>query len=84
MKQSITPKSFLIIAAIVSGCCFLFVNIHAVWSNPAGIATSTELIDKDKQPAVEQDDEDTANLPVPDVTVVERIFNLAQRLVGRG
>ncbi|HNM26890.1 MAG TPA: hypothetical protein PKL15_15720, partial [Saprospiraceae bacterium] len=61
MKQNITPKSFLIIAAIVSGCCFLFVNLHAVWTNPAGIAAPTELIDKDKQPAVQKDDDEAAN-----------------------
>lgn len=82
MKQSLTPKTFLFAAAIFSCCSFLFVNIHAVWTTPA-VATPSELVAPKGEPAVEEEQDHARNLAMPDVTVIGRLIELAQRLAGK-
>ncbi len=81
MKQHLTPKTFFLIAALVSCFSFLFVNIHAVWTTPA-VATPTELTAPKNEPAVEEEDQDN-NLAIPDVSVIGRLIELAQKMAGR-
>lgn len=82
MKQSLTPKTFLLSLAIFSACSFLFVNIHAVWSTPA-VAAPTELVAPQTEPAVEEEQEQSNDLAIPDVSVFGRLIELAQKMTGR-
>lgn len=84
MKQFNTPKSLLLIAAIFSCCSFLFVNLHAGFTMPA--AASTEMTPPQAPPAAVEDDQDRTDrdLPIPDVTVLGRLLELAQNLAGKG
>lgn len=82
MKQNFTPKTFFLMAALVSCFSFLFVNIHAVWTTPA-VATPTELTAPKNEPAVEEDQDQDNNLTIPDVSLIGRLVELAQKMAGR-
>ncbi|MBL7803212.1 MAG: hypothetical protein JNL02_05715 [Saprospiraceae bacterium] len=83
MKQNITPKSFLLIAAIVSCCSFLFVNIHAVLTTPVTTSAQIELPDQQNNTAVENDEEDARDIPLPDISLLERVVEVARKFAGK-
>ena len=83
MKQSITPKMLLLAAAIFSCSSFLFVNLHAGLTIPA-TAVSTEINAGLTPASVTEDENENGNMPMPDVTMLGRMIELAHRLAGKG
>lgn len=78
MKRKITLKSLLISSSIVSLFAFGFVNFQ---SNSALVKPLSALGMNPSQ--VESDNGESHEIPVPDVTVLGRILEIAQGLLGR-
>lgn len=79
MKREITFKSALITASFLSLLAFAFVNLktNANWSRPF---SKIELT----QNKVESEDAaETREIPVPNVSVLGRLWDIAQRLMDR-
>ena len=77
MKQIPLPKFFLLAVAAFSLAAFLFVNLHAGLCNSNTPSNQTLT-----QPKVENAEEpESYDLPLPDVTVLGRLVDLAQRFI---
>ncbi len=80
MKQEKLPKSLFLTIAIFSLFAFVAVNLHASLATPVQGHVKQEL----PQPRVEETAEQTnRGLAIPDVTVLGRLFDLAQRLLPK-
>ena len=78
MKRKLTLKSLLISSSIVSLFAFGFVNFQSNQMTGKPLAA----LDMNSN-QMESDDTDSNNIPVPDVTVLGRVLEIAQRLLGR-
>ncbi|MBK7936948.1 MAG: hypothetical protein IPJ82_07540 [Lewinellaceae bacterium] len=77
MKRKQLPKSLFLLIAVFSISSFLFVNVHANVAN-AGLCCATKL----EQPKMEESENGKAReLPVPDMTVLGRLLELAQKFI---
>ena len=77
MKRKQLPKSLFFLIAVFSLSSFLFVNVHANISN-AGLCCETKL----EQPKIEESENGkSTEIPVPDVTVLGRLLELAQKFI---
>jgi hypothetical protein len=77
MEKKQLPKSFYFIAAAFSLTAFLFVNLHAGLSIGNKLPGS-ELAQSKVEEGAPQKDYD---VPVPDVTVLGKVFELAEKLL---
>lgn len=78
MKRNLLPKSHLLTAAIFSLSAFVFVNLHASLSAPQQVCTQAQI----EQPQVKEcDDTATRETPLPDVTAISRLIELAQKFL---
>ena len=78
MKRKSQPKSIFLIAAIFSLTSFIFVNVHANLTSPQGICSQTKI----GQPQVKEcDDSEEQDVQIPDVTVLGRVLELAQKFL---
>jgi hypothetical protein len=76
MKRTVTFKTLLVCASVLSLSAFAFVNLNqkVVFSHSLPILTSA-------QPKAESDDMDAdRELQVPDVSVIGRVYGIAQKL----
>jgi len=78
MEQKHLPKSLFLTIAIFSLFAFIAVNLHASMTAPAQSNLKKELLQTKVEDEAEQEDR---NLAIPDVTVLGRLFELAQRLL---
>lgn len=79
MKRKLTFKSLFLSAAVCSFLAFAFVNIKAQ-SAPAQSFTKIELA----QSQVEAEDAaESREIKVPNVSVLGRLWDIAQRLMDR-
>ncbi len=79
MKQEHTFKSLLVTASILSLFAFAFVNFRTNSTSVQPFST-IELA----QNQVESEDEsESTKIPVPDVSVLGRVWELAQRLLDK-
>ena len=81
MIQQRLPKSLFLPIAIFSFFAFAAVNLHASLSAPAQSASQKELLQQKVEDAADQPTD--RNLNIPDVTVLGRLFELAQRFLPR-
>lgn len=79
MKRNHTSKSLLLAACIVSLCAFAFVNAQT--SNP--IANSFNQLELVKSKVECEDTTESSDLSVPDVTVLGRVWEIAQHFLQR-
>jgi hypothetical protein len=76
MKQKPTFKSLLVVACILSFSAFVFVNVHS------NFAVQKPAISAGFVPSqVEEEDHETQSIAVPDVTVLGRLWSIAQKLL---
>lgn len=76
MKQKPTFKSILLVASFFSIFAFVFVN----WNSGISLE-NTQQKAKIVQTQLEDNDDDQSNLPVPDVTVLGRLWEAAQKII---
>ncbi len=77
MKRKQLPQSLFPVIILFSLSSFLFVNLHA---NRAIMPTCVKSTLE--QPKIEESDcSDTREIPVPDITVVGRLLEIAGRLI---
>lgn len=76
MKQKPTFKSILLVASLFSLSAFIFVN----WNSNSSLS-QIENKAKIVQTQLEDNDEDQSNVPVPDVTVLGRLWDMAQKII---
>jgi len=79
MKRNITSKSLLLAACIVSLCAFAFVNSQS--SHP--LANSFDNLELVKSKVECEEEGESRDLPVPDVTVLGRVWDIAEQLLQR-
>lgn len=79
MKISLRPKYFLAAVIALSLFSFVYVNLHALRSNPS----ANKVQAKTDHPVMVEDEneQDHQKIPVPDITVLSRIIDIAQRFV---
>ena len=78
MKRKSLPKSLFLIAAVFSLTAFIFVNVHANLTVVQQGCTQTKM----EQPQVKEcDDTEDQDVKIPDVTVLSRLFELAQKFL---
>jgi len=77
MEKKQLPKSFYFIAAAFSLSAFLLVNVHAGLTIGNNL-TGSELAQSKVEDGGTQKDYD---VPVPDVTVLGKLFELAEKLL---
>ncbi|MEI6411777.1 MAG: hypothetical protein WCR52_20465 [Bacteroidota bacterium] len=77
MEKKQLPKSYYFIAAAFSLSAFLFVNIHAEL-NIGNSIPGSELAQPKVEDSSPQKDYD---VPAPDVTVLGKVFELAEKLL---
>ena len=78
MKQKPTFKTLLVVASFVSLSAFVFVNVHSNFTIQKPVISS-EFV----QPQLEENEDDQAGIAVPDVTVLGRLWEIAQKLLDR-
>jgi hypothetical protein len=77
MKQKQLPKSFFLVVLSISLTSFLIVNVHASLTLKQSLPVP---ILQDSQ--VNQDEKgDTYDIPTPDISILGRVVELAQRLL---
>ncbi len=77
MKRKQLPKSLFLLIAVFSFSSFVFVNLHAN-RNDENACSQTKL----EQPKMEEcDNGKSREIPVPDVTMLGRLLDLAQKLI---
>lgn len=78
MKQHSLPKSLFLIAAIFSLTAFVFVNVHANLTSEKKECAAAIV----EQPQVKECDEtEDRDVPIPDITVLGRMLELAQKFL---
>lgn len=78
MKRKSLPKSLFLIATVFSLTAFLFVNVHANLTIPHQVCTQSNM----EQPQVKDcDDTESQDVKIPDVTVLGRVVELAQKFL---
>lgn len=78
MKRNSLPKSFFLIAVVFSLTAFIFVNVHANLTIPQQVCTQTKM---EQAQVKDCEDTDTQEMKIPDVTVLGRILELAQKFL---
>ncbi len=78
MKQKPTFKSLLVVASLISLSAFVFVNVHSSFAVTKPIFNATFV-----QSQVEEPEDNEAAIAVPDVTVLGRLFEIAQKVIER-
>lgn len=74
MKRKLLPKSFFFAATLFSLFAFTFVNVNV--ASEISKPTKTTLI----QTTIEEEsDQSNTNIPVPDITIVGRLIEVAHR-----
>jgi len=81
MVQQRLPKSLFLTVALVSVVAFLAVNLHANLSASPRTASQTEVLSQKMEDVAEP--RSGRDLSIPDVTVLGRLFELAQRFLPR-
>lgn len=81
MTQQHLPKSLFLPIAIFSFFAFAAVNLHAKLSTPLQSVAQKELLQQKVEDATEQQAD--RDLNIPDITVLGRLFELAQRFLPR-
>ncbi len=79
MKREITFKSHLITLSILSLFAFVFVNLNT----KATMAQPFSKIEMAQNQVETEDASDSDKIPVPDVSVLGRVWEIAQRLLAR-
>ncbi|MFN0215343.1 MAG: hypothetical protein ACKVT2_13890 [Saprospiraceae bacterium] len=79
MKQSPTFKSLLIVASLLSLFAFTYVNLRA--NNISGKPYST--IEMAQTQVEDEDASESGKISVPNMSVLGRVWELAQRLLDR-
>lgn len=78
MKRQSLLKSFFLFASVFSLTAFIFVNVHANLTIPQEGCTKTTM----EQPQVKEcDDTEDQDVKIPDVTVLGRLLELAQKFL---
>jgi len=78
MKRKSLPKSLFLFVAVFSLSAFVFVNVHANLTIPNQVCAQTNL----EQPQVKDcDDTEDQDVKIPDVSVLGRVFELAQKFL---
>lgn len=77
MKQKPTFKSLLVVASIFSLFAFIFVN------GQAGFGEKRQILDTAFVQTQIEEAESEGKLAVPDVTVLGRLLEIAQKLIDR-
>ena len=80
MKQKPTFKSVLLVASFFSLLAFLFVNFHynsgASHSFSPASLVQTQMVE-------DNDDTNGRKVSAPDVTILERLLEISQKLISR-
>lgn len=80
MVQKRLPKSLLLSVVVLSFLAFVAVNLHANLSGSSRSVTQTEMLKQKVEDVAER--ENDRDLSLPDVTVLGRLFELAQRFLS--
>lgn len=75
MKSKIHTKYFLAAIIALSLFSFVYVNLHAAYSNQA--ARNEQL--KAPQPVMLEDEDQNRDIPIPDITILSRVFQTVQK-----
>ena len=77
MKSKISTKYFFVAIIALSLFSFLYVNLHAAYYSRQGADNSPLKV---VQPVMMEDENDQKrDIPVPDITILSRIYDIAQR-----
>lgn len=77
MEKKQLPKSFYLIIAAFSFTAFLFVNLHAGFN----LGNNTPGLERTQAKVEEDATQKQYDVPVPDVTVLGKVFDLAEKLL---
>lgn len=76
MKSKLHTKYFLAAVIALSLFSFAYVNLHAAYSNQA---VRTEQL-KTQQPVMLEDENQNRDIPIPDISILSRIFDMVQKI----
>lgn len=79
MKRSLTFKSLLITASLISLFAFAFVNLRP----NSMVAQSFSKIETVQNRVESKEASDSREIPVPNVSVLGRVWEIAQRFLDR-
>ena len=79
MKRKDTFKSLLLAACLLSLCAFAFVNTQT----HSSIARSFDRLEVVNSEVQCEEERESGNLSVPDVSVLGRVWEIAQRFLQR-
>ena len=79
MKQSLTFKSLLITVSLISLFAFAFVNLRT----SSTLAQPFPKMEMAQNQVVGEDAEESRKIAVPDVSVLGRIWEIAQRFLDK-
>ena len=79
MKRSLTFKSLLITASLLSLFAFAFVNLRP----NSMVAQSFSKIETVQNQVESKEASDSREIPVPNVSVLGRVWEIAQRFLDR-
>ncbi|MCB0529939.1 MAG: hypothetical protein H6565_06455 [Lewinellaceae bacterium] len=77
MNRKQLPKSFFLLIAVFSLFSFLFVNLHSGFAK-SQVCPNVKI---EQAKMEDSDDSKATNIPIPDITVIERLWRLAQKVV---
>jgi hypothetical protein len=81
MKKEFLPKQLLFVAAIVSLLAFAFVNLHANGTKSAVAQRAGLAQTKVEEP--KERDQEIAEIKMPNLTLLGRVWEIAQRLLEK-
>ena len=79
MKQKFTFKSLLLTASVISFFAFAFVNLRT----NASLIPPFSTIEMSQNQVESEETAESNKIPVPDVSVLGRIWGIAERLLSK-
>lgn len=76
MQNKLLAKYIIAGVIVLSLFSFAYVNLHAAYKNPSACGHKTDA----QHPEMVEEEDQKQDFAVPDVTILGRIANLAQKL----
>lgn len=79
MKHNLLPKYLIAGIIAFSIFSFVYVNLHAGFSCQA---SCEKQIQKVQPVLIEEEEDKSTDLPIPDVTIIARVLDIVQRVAS--
>jgi len=76
MRHKLLPKYLLAAVLALSLFSFAYVNLHAAYACRSG---NNQHVKTQQSVLIEEEDNQSSKIPVPDVTIIGRVLDIVQR-----